>query len=67
MINGIVTYINIEIERKKQKFSEECKYVGSTNYVELCALFGLLYFYGNRKDSHLNVKEMWSVYGPDIY
>ncbi len=67
MIDTIVFHTNKEIELRRARYNNDCRYVDLTNNVELRALIGLLYFAGCRKDGHLNVDEMWGSYGSEMY
>lgn len=66
IIDTIVEFTNKEVEKRGARY-KDCRYVGATNCREICALIGLLYIAGCRKDGHLTVCEMWGPFGPEIY
>lgn len=66
MLTAIVFYTNIKIDIR-ERYNGNCRYIGSTDNLEIRALIDLLYIAGCQKDGHLSTSEMWSVFGPEIY
>lgn len=67
VIESIVTYTNIEMLRRRDKYNDNQRYLQDTDSVEILGLIGLLYTAGFQKDGHLTVDEMWSHLGPQFY
>lgn len=61
-LQKIVDYTNIFIESLRVNYSRDrdCKCI---DLMELRALFGLLYFLGRMRNSHLNTKDIWATDG----
>ncbi|GBP09473.1 Dynactin subunit 4 [Eumeta japonica] len=61
-LHKIVDYTNIYIENLRRNYSRDrdCK---DTDIIELRALFGVLYFCGRMRNSHLNTKDIWALDG----
>lgn len=64
IIISIALYTNQEINRQRQKYSQDCRFVNETDTIEIMALFGLLYIAGQKKrqSSELkrNVVKVWA-------
>lgn len=67
IVEKIVLHTNEEIERQQRNYSQDTRYVGKTDFIEISAFIGLLYIAGARKDAHLAICKMFSAEGPRIY
>nr|CAI5836449.1 unnamed protein product [Callosobruchus analis] len=61
ILSVIVTHTNQEIVRKTQNIANLQSYQDPTTIVEIKALIGLLYKAGVKRNSGLNVFELWSL------
>lgn len=67
IIGIIVLCTNMEIQRQKENYVDNCGFVNDTDADEILALIGLLYISGCRKDNHMTTVEMWSKFAPEVY
>lgn len=65
MIEKIVTYTNVYVEKVSKNFLRE-RDAKKTSVTEIRALMGLLYLCGLHKSSHLNVRDLWATDGTGI-
>lgn len=64
---SIVSHTNEEIARRTESIANLQSYQHPTDIVELKAFIGLLYKAGVKRNSHINVSELWSVRDGDSF
>lgn len=68
IIEKVVLYTNLEIEKSKQKYNSVQWFLSPTDEVEIKGLIGLLFTSGVLKNYMLSLDEMFSAtYGPPVF